>query len=254
MRRANSIKKGVDPSRSIHRYAGIGFLVFFILVLWGFWPTYFSILGQSMETHKHLHGLGMTLWCVMLITQAFLIRWKKKSVHKLLGKISYVLVPYILVSGLHIAQLTLKDIGPPGDIYRNYFSALMFNALLVFAIFYGLAIWHRKTAALHSRWMICTVFPILTPATDRIIHHHFESLVQWAPGLQGMPMVQVYGFGLADLILTFLAICDGVVYKRYQVFPWALGVLLLYHLSVIVFQSAPILQQMAAWMMAIPVS
>ena len=31
--------------------------------------------------------------------------------------------------------------------------------------FYALAIWFRRDAQVHARWMVCTVFPIVTPVT-----------------------------------------------------------------------------------------
>lgn len=246
------VKKKSDITLAVTRNSGYYFVLFFGLVLIAFWTSYFGKLGEPMETHVHLHGLAMTLWCVMLISQAFLIRWKKYALHRLIGKGSYLLVPFILYSGFHIARMTIRNMGIPGDALHYYFAALMFNSLLVFALFYGLAIAFRKKPALHSRWMVCTVFPLITPVTDRIIYHYLDDLVPMVPTLHTVPMVQVIGFALADLILLLLVAIDLLRHQRNYAFPIALGVLLLYHLSVLTWYDVPAWQNIADWIMALP--
>ena len=64
---------------ALYRSSILVFAAFSTLVLWGFWNSYYSnplemvALGNSI-TVVHLHGAGMTLWCVMLVSQAYLIR------------------------------------------------------------------------------------------------------------------------------------------------------------------------------------
>lgn len=247
-----SKKKKRDASLVIDRYAGYSFLLFFGVVLLAFWSSYYGKLHEAMETHVHLHGAAMTLWCLALISQAFLIRWKQFKLHRLIGKLSYVLVPFILYSGFRIARITIRNMGSGDDPVYYYFSALMFNALVVFALFYGLAILWRKKAAWHSRWMVCTVFPLITPATDRIIYKYADSLVAFVPTLNGMPMVQVLGFALADLILLVLVLVDWTRNRQVTVFPIALAVVLCYHISVVTFYRFPAWRALTDWIMTLP--
>jgi hypothetical protein len=119
---------------------------------------------------------------------------------------------------------------------------------------YALAIGFRKTPALHARWMISTVFPLITPVTDRLIYKYFEGLVPMVPVIDGMPMVQLYGFGLGDLILVLLVLWDGIKYKRFSVFPFTLALLALYHWSVIAFHQYDGWREFGDWIMRLPFS
>lgn len=247
-----SKKKKLDTSLVIHRYAGYSFLLFFGLVLLAFWTSYYGKLNEAMETHVHLHGAAMTLWCLALISQAFLIRWKQFKLHRLIGKLSYLLVPFIIYSGFRIARITIRNMGSGEDAIYYYFSALMFNALVVFALFYGLAILWRKKATWHSRWMVCTIFPLITPATDRIIYKYADSLVALVPTLNGMPMVQVIGFILADLILILLVMMDWLRNRQFTVFPIALAIVGTYHISVVSFYRFSAWRAVTDWIMMLP--
>lgn len=254
MAKSNRPKKKTGSAVLIIRNAGFYFVIFFGLVLWAFWTSYFGKLGQSMETHIHWHGAAMTLWCLMLISQAFLIRWKQYTWHRWVGRSSYILVPFLLFSGVHIAQITIRQSGAEGTGLYYYLAALMFNALIVFAVLYGLAIWNRKTPALHARWMISTMFPLITPVTDRLIYKYIDGLVPRVPVIDGMTMVQLYGFGLGEIILLGLALWDAVKNKQYNVFPFVLGLLFLYHLSVITFHQFAWWRSIGDWMMRLPFS
>lgn len=57
-----------------------------------------------------------------------------------------------------------------------YFLALTLLSLVAFAVRYAMAIARRKNPRTHARWMICTVFPLVTPATDRLIGAHAPQL------------------------------------------------------------------------------
>ncbi len=181
----------------------------------------------------HTHGVALILWCLMLITQAYLIRSKWNGLHKRIGKFSYVLVPLIIITTIDLLRYRLRD--QSLETMDYFFVALVINALIAFVIFYALAIYHRKRSGLHARYMICTIFPMVTPATDRIIGFHFPSLYPYLPTIEGNPIAPVVGFLIADLILVGLCIWDWRSHKRWNVFPVALLILLLYHYSVLNF-------------------
>lgn len=244
--------KAIRRPSLLNQYAFPFFLLFFVLVLWGFWSSYYKTIFQPHPAAVRIHGTAMTLWCLMLISQAFLIRWKKYRLHKSIGLISYVLVPFIIWSGLHLAYLTIHQ-APPGSNPYYYMIALMYNSLIVFAILFGLAMWHRKKSVIHGRYMLSTVLPIITPATDRIIYKYFNELVPLAPRAQdGMPMVPAFGFALGDFILLVLIIVDWKKHRRLTVFPAVLVLLVLYHLSVLVFHKHPVWHAIADMMMKLP--
>src|SRR4029079_18468933 len=117
----------------------------------------------------HLHGAALTLWVVMLVAQAQLIRTGRRSLHRTLGKTSYVLAPAVVAittSFVHYrvagSLQSLERLPPVGP----YFLALTLNSLLVFAAFYALAIYYRRDAGRHARWLISTVVPLVTSTPD----------------------------------------------------------------------------------------
>ena len=244
--------KKVKPSSDLlFRYGYVLFIAFFFLALWAFWTSYYGVLSQPMPRATHLHGIAMTLWVLMLIGQAALIRFRKHNIHRWTGKVSYILVPFILYAGTHLAFLTIRQSEPGTPSY--YFAiALMFNSLIVFAILYGLALWYKNKPAIHARYMACTLLPALTPVTDRLIYKYFPSLIQYAPKMEdGMPMVPGLGFFLGDIILIGLTIWDWKANRRWNVFPVVLALLVLYHVSVLTFYKYPFWQKAGDWIMSV---
>jgi hypothetical protein len=181
----------------------------------------------------HSHGIVLTLWCLMLVAQPLLIRARMNSLHKAIGKFSYLLVPLMIFTTVDLLRYKLNQVQLQTMDY--FFVALVINALIAFVLFYGLAIYHRKKSTIHARYMICTIFPMFTPVTDRIIGFYFPSLIPHLFPIEGNPILPVVGFLLADLILVALSIWDWKSHQRWNVFPVALVVVLIYHYSVLNF-------------------
>lgn len=221
-------------------------VAFFAFAILAFWSSYYSILGQDMSFYVHFHGIFMTLWCLMLIAQAFLIRIKKYKIHAVLGKASYLVFPILIVSILLLVHATIRKSESVGlDTY--YSMALMFNATVLLVIFYGLGMIYRKDSLTHARYMFCCIFPLFTPITDRIIYKYIPGLVQYAPKLEGFPVVPFYGYALADVLVVGLAIWDWKTHKRKDVFLIVLVLLLIYHISLFTFHKIPAWRLFSAW-------
>lgn len=173
-------------NKFLYQYSVIWFILFFLFVLWAFWPSYFSHLYEQPDIRNHTHGVAMSLWCTMLITQAYLIRRKSFQLHRVIGKWSYVLMTFLILLTFNLIHSRLQKQGPLGTMYLISL-ALMINGTLALIAIYGLAIYHRKRPLIHARYMICTVFPLFTPLTDRLIYGHFRPLIQYVPTIEGNP-------------------------------------------------------------------
>jgi hypothetical protein len=237
----------------LFRNSYLFFISFFIMTQWAFWSSYYNNLSGIHSLIIHFHGIAMTLWCLMLISQALLIRFRKFRLHRISGKLSYALVPGIIISGFSVAHHTTKDIDPVYDYYY-YLVALMYNAIIAFALIYGLAIIYRKKPGLHARFMISTVFPLFTPVTDRIIYKNFDYLVDMAPTLNGVPMVPLFGFLAADLILIGLVLWDWLSNGKVGTFLVALLIVLTYQLSVLTFYQFGFWKTFGVWLAGLPLS
>ncbi len=238
--------KPLNLNQILYQRSAIYLITFFVFILIAFWSSYFSILGQDMVFYVHFHGIFMTLWCLMLIAQAILIRAKKYSIHTVVGKASYLIFPILILSTILLIHATVRK--SPEVNFGAYFSmALMVNATIVLVIIYGLGIYFQKDRFTHARYMVCTIFPLFTPITDRIIYKYLWGLVEFAPKLEGVPVVPFFGFLLADLLVIGLAVWDWKTHRRKDVFLIVLALLLIYHISLFSFYKFPFWQDFSKW-------
>ena len=235
----------VKRDSALYRTSALAFGAFFLFTLWAFWPSYFSRPLSLPDVRFQAHGLSMTLWCLLLIGQGTLIRANRRPLHRQLGKLSYVLVPAVVVSSVSLMHFRMQ--GAPLTSLNLFSLALVLNALVVFVAIYGLAMSHRREAPVHARYMVCTLFPLFTPVTDRLIFAHYQPVLAYVPWLDGSPLAPVAGFVLADLILVMLSVWDWQSNKRANVFPVALGLLVAYHASVLTFHRIPLWRTFGEW-------
>ena len=245
----------IDPSS--YRY-GSGFLVvFLVLAVWAFWPSYFARLFEQPNRWFHAHGIVLTLWCVLLVVQSQLIRTGRRAWHRRLGKSSYLLAPAVVIvttAFVHYRVAGALRGVPQLPAMGLHFLALTLIAIVVFALFYGLAMYLRRDSKTHARWMVCTVFPLFTPVTDRLIGAHFRSIIGLVPRIEGNPILPAAGFALADLIVLSLALWDWRVNRRADVFPPALAVLVLYHVGALTLHRVPLWNAFCVWFLGLPLS
>lgn len=175
------------------------FIALFAAALVGFWPTYFVRLGEIPSWRVHVHGALMFGWIAMLIAQACLIRWRRQDTHRALGKFSYVLAPLIVISGVVVERDSLVRLGGKINEEAYFFAYLVPALLLLFAVLYGLAMYHRKTPVKHMRYMIGTALVMIDPIFARILDVHM--------GI-GFGAGQLITFALTDAILIVLAYAD----------------------------------------------
>lgn len=231
--------------RIVYQKSHIYFLAFFLLMLAGFWLTYFTKILDQENYRMHLHGVTLIVWCMLLVSQAYLIRIKSYSVHKQAGKLSYIIVPLIAFTTVDLYKYRLDELTTLSS--RDYlFTASVLMALLTFLIFYGLAIFYKSKPTIHARYMVCTVFPMFTAVIDRIIESYFPFLLPYFPDVNG-PVIQVVGLTLADILLIILCIWDWRSHKRINVFPIALVIHLIYHYAVLNFYKFEFWKTFSNW-------
>lgn len=242
---------------ALHRSSPRFFVAFLALTVWAFWPSYFARLFEQPTVWHHAHGIVLTLWLGMLVVQSQLIRTQRRSWHRRLGKLSYVVAPAVVViTTVFVHQrVSAGLVGVPAvPEVAQYFLALTLLSLVAFSLFYGLAMARRRDSQTHARWMLCTVFPLVTPVTDRLIGAHLPRLVGVVPRIEGTPILPTIGFAATDLLLIALAWWDWRTNRRLDVFPVALGVLLLYHAGTLTLHRVPLWHAFCAWFLGLPLS
>ena len=178
------------------------FLLILTIVVLGFFKTYFGLFPAFKEVTniQHIHGLLFLLWFVMLIIQPVLIKRKLYKWHRLLGKVSYFLVPLIVLSIFFIAK-EMYETMPAKVPQAKRISILYvpFYQILDFVLLYVLAILYKKKIAYHMRYMIATSLAVYGAALKRA----FINL----GGVNGKDAF-LYTFILTDLIIIGLIIYD----------------------------------------------
>ena len=169
---------------------------------------------------------------------------------------SYLLAPAVVVvtaAFVHQGMAGMAGIPQlPAPVLHTL--ALMLGSLVAFAVCYAAAMLKRHDSQVHARWMVCTVFPMFTPVSDRLIAVNAPSMMAWLPRIEGNPVLPVVGFALADLILLALSLWDWRANRRLDVFPVALGVLLVYHVATLTLHRVPLWNAFCVWFLSLPLS
>jgi hypothetical protein len=224
-------------------YPNLGYwlMLFIPLTITGFYFTYLTQI-QISPSIIHLHFVLMALWMGIMIVQPLLIRYKKLNLHRTIGKISYFIVPLVILSAWMVMQKGYADqlagfesdlaqgVAPytyeVGRIVIASYSGLAFVYVFWLAVFYGLAIGFRKQSSIHARFMIATALTFLGPTLDRTLFFWFD-LATVGPGIPS----EIVSFVLIDLILIALLIQDIRKNKN----PWPFLVALGLYIPVQVF-------------------
>lgn len=157
--------------------SGYYFVGLMALVFAGFWKSYFSGFFSGTNDYNfyfHFHAAMMLLWVAALIAQPILIRKKKLAIHRIVGKLTYLLMPVMLVSVLLILNSGLKRL-PEEEIS---FSQVIFPVrdFFLLAIAFSIGVWHRRNVQIHARAMVITGIVFIEPALFRLLGIVFKGM------------------------------------------------------------------------------
>ena len=183
-----------------------------LIVLAGFARTYY--LKPFFNTPDlpsrivHLHGIVMTAWVLLFITQVSLVAARRTRVHQRLGIAGGVLAALVVIVGVLTALFAAARDHTPGPPALS-FLVVPLGDMLVFSVLIGLALYFRRKLQVHKRLMLLAAINLLTPAIARIP----LSLI-----VNGGPLAF---FGLTDLVLLAFVAYDTVKHRRlHPVFLW----------------------------------
>lgn len=208
-------------------YRGISLFFIFILALitWGFYKTYIIFFPSftGFSNVQHFHGAMMMTWMIFLIVQPLLIRSGKVTIHRAIGKLSYVIAPLLIVSIFLVSRMVYHRPDPASThVDKIAMIALSIPFLFAFAILYSLAIINRKDTYKHMRYMIGTSFLMIAPGFGRGLIIYFGNSLQDAVN---------YSNYLVFAIAGGLMINDIVKKRSYTPFAVVLLVFILLHIT-----------------------
>lgn len=196
------VAKAAKASRPLYAWMGALALV---IVFSGFARTFYLkgfFAQEPLSTLVWAHGLVMSAWFALFLTQTWLVASHRVDVHRKLGMAGAGVAALVLLIGYptSIAATRLGHV-PPGAPPIPFLTIPLFD-LLVFATLIGLGLALRKRPDTHKRLMLMGTLSILPAAIFRIplgfIHRG------------GIPLV----FGIADAILLACLLYDTIRHRR----------------------------------------
>lgn len=186
-------------------YRNLGYFLLLLLPLtfFGFYKTYFvqfPNFEENITIFIHIHAFIASIWILLLIVQPLLIINRKNRLHKKIGKLSYIVFPMLILS--FVPQM-IRIIH--SDVPQFLFFPLADSVLLI--LFYALAMYHRRNASKHMRYIIGTATVFLGPTIGRIGPHFFS----WSESV-----TQNVQYGIIYMILIGLIFYDKRNNKKYR--------------------------------------
>ena len=212
-------------------------LIFFCLVivftLAGFYNSYIRFLPDfnRFPIIIHLHFFAFLCWFALLIIQPVLIKKNKIEMHRRIGKLSYFLVPVLIITiALLIAQQVQRQLTTSKQ--DAAFTAMVgLLDILSFSIFYTIAMVNKKNIRWHVGFLLAATLIILNPGLSRLLN-------QIQPGL-GLIVAALLPFviSISIIILEKIKYKRAILHSPYFLFLciWSLEIILLVNISTKVF-------------------
>jgi hypothetical protein len=145
-----------------------------LLVFAGFARTYYlKFLFATPPLPSlvvHAHGVVMTAWVILFSVQVGLVSTRRVRVHQRLGYVGIGLAALVIVMGVWTALGAARhgSTSTPPGFSQPTFSIVPLGDILLFTLFFGGALYFRRTPRRHKGLMFLTVVNFLPPAIGRL--------------------------------------------------------------------------------------
>ncbi len=156
------------------------------VMFFGFARNYYLrawLATRGITFMVHVHGLVMTAWVVLFVTQTFLIARHRVNLHRKLGIFGAALAAVVLGLGVFTIAHSIERQQPGADstLFMELFVAFDGISLLGFAGLVLAGVLYRDRREIHKRLMLMAMISLLPPAYGRLIanvtHDNVELLV-----------------------------------------------------------------------------
>jgi hypothetical protein len=163
-------------------YRNLGYFLLALLPIFvaGFWIPYLSEIpafDPSITPAVHVHALLLFTWIALLVFQPLAIRYRAFSAHRLLGKVSYVVMALIVPFTLAMIWKEYHEKLSGGTSSIDALKAEFVSAaqLLLTVTMYVLAIVRiqKRDVPAHMRYMICIALFLLPAGLARTLGYWF---------------------------------------------------------------------------------
>lgn len=193
------------PYRQAHYFVGFVLLV----ILTGFWASYFSV-ANAVPTAFHVHAISSMTWLLLLIAQHVAIHRRANALHRQMGKASFALFPFLILGFAMIINVSAERFAARESAFIAYlgpsFGIGMMVAIAAYVTLFYLALKHRRRVRLHAGYMLATPLILFESPFSRVMGTVFP----W------MNVIGSEGFhGLLDMIVLSNAMAIGFALALY---------------------------------------
>ena len=164
-----SIPMGAAGKRRV--YVGVG-LLFALMALVGFWPTYFGPISQGTVDRPplvHVHAIVYMGWLGLFIAQAAFAAGGRIRLHRKLGRIGVAYGIVVIAVGVLTAFGQFSRFIEAGQVevaQRRLLGPL--TDMVAFPVFFALAVAYRRRPEVHKRFMLVATTTLLIAAVSRM--------------------------------------------------------------------------------------
>ena len=147
-------------------------LVVIAVIIAGFWPSYFSVWGE-VPWQFHAHGVAASIWVLMVLFQSWAVHKEQLSAHRIVGKSSLLLFPFLIGGLAAIIDLTAKGFVTGDGLTRQMFGGQFLIglalAIAAYVTVYYRALKFRRKVWIHSGYMLTTPLILFESPFSRLM-------------------------------------------------------------------------------------
>lgn len=226
----------IHPATPDRRFFTAMAAIILVAAFTGFAPTYYLkpwFDTPALQPMVHVHGALFTLWVLLLLVQALLIRGGRFAWHRTLGQAAFAIAILMVVTGYFVIVGKPR---PTAGSRAFIFTPLV--TLVLFPLFVAAALRFRRDPATHKRLMLLATLMLLGAAMTRILLFFDIN-----------PFPYLHYVVAYVLILVPLVIYDLVrLGKLHRATAWGGGILIARHALHELVAYTPQWQEAAAWL------
>lgn len=186
------------PYKHAHYFVGAVLLVIF----GGFWASYFSVVNGPMPLAFHVHAITSMTWLMLLIAQHVAIHRRANTLHKQMGKASFILFPLLMLGFAMIINVSAARYNAQESegimVLAPAFGLALSIALVAYCALFYLALKHRRNVKLHAGYMLATPLILFESPFGRLM----DQYIPW------LNVIRTEG---AHEVLSSIAFSDGLM-------------------------------------------
>lgn len=218
-----------------YRHAHYFLIGVFLVILLGFWASYFAPLGTPMPLAFHVHAISSMAWIGLLIAQHTAIHRRANALHKQMGLASFALFPFLMLGFMMILNLSASRYAGQESEFIMYagpsfgFGMIISNAAYLTLFYFAMK--HRRNVKLHAGYLLATPMILFESPFGRVIDRYIPQLnVIGSEGFQGLFDTIV----ISDMMMAALALVLYLMDRKHGA-PWLVTMFFLVLQSIVMW-------------------